>query len=246
MGNLSAPEFRVWIALCLQNQHWANGTGKLCRSVTKEFHLGSQRVVTAATKTLIKTKHIVQTRIAVQRKCALYGVTHLPLNTDKMAEEGLSDAEIQAAMRRRTEAVSDSNRGSASSDTTSEAQNVEIDNRGSARPSNQPLALPKTGGFAPKSGSQRYHRGTRLRSLPSAPAIPGSASPSKSESAHPPSPAPIHESSPRQVRIAGPLVDDRIRKLRKHLAADPTADDGKLAAMYGCSDAEVQQARAHA
>ncbi len=46
-SDLSAPEFRVWFALCMQCQHWSNGTGKLCRSVMREFRLGSQRVVTA-------------------------------------------------------------------------------------------------------------------------------------------------------------------------------------------------------
>lgn len=145
LAALSAPEFRVWFALCMQCQHWSNGTGKLCRRVIREFHLGSQRTVTAATKKLIACKQIIMTRAARQRRCALYGVTFLPLNNDAMAKEGLSDAEIQRALHLHSKAHSDSNRGSANSAINVEASNLGIDNQGSARPQEQPLALPKTG-----------------------------------------------------------------------------------------------------
>src|SRR5690349_19334800 len=139
---LSAPEFRVWFALCLQCQHWSNGTGKLCRSVIREFHLGSQRVVTSATKTLIAEGHIVKTRNARQRVCALYGVTHLPLNADALRDEGLKDEQVRAVLSRFA-VVSATNRGSANSATTLEAPNSRNDNRGSANPLITPLALPQ-------------------------------------------------------------------------------------------------------
>ena len=143
MGALSAPEFRVWMALCLQNQQWSNGTGKLCRTVIREFHLGSQRVVTAATKTLIERKFIVRTRSARQRICALYGVTHLPLNTDALAKAGFTESEMRTVLRRFGETVCDTNRGSANSATNGEALNRKNDNRGSAKPLEQPLVLPQ-------------------------------------------------------------------------------------------------------
>lgn len=161
---LSAPEFRVWFALCMQCQHWSNGTGKLCRSVIREFHLGSQRVVTAASKQLIADKHIVMTRAARQRRCALYGVTFLPLNTDAMTKEGLDDAEIRTALNRFGETLSATNRGSANSATNGEAPNDGIDNRGSAKHGKQPLALPKSGGFVSKSTPLALPQGNTSKS----------------------------------------------------------------------------------
>lgn len=151
MVELTAPELRVWLALSLQCLQWANGTGKLCRSVIREFGLGSQRNVTAATKKLIASGRIVLTRAARQRKCALYGVTHLPLNTDALAREGLDQTAIRAALRKFGEAIviSDSDRGSAKPDTTAEALISRIDNTGSARPNGTALVLPKPSTFTP-------------------------------------------------------------------------------------------------
>lgn len=143
LAEFSAPEFRVWFVLCLQNQHWANGTGKLCRSVVREFHLGSQRVVTAATKKLIELKFIIRTRAARQRVCALYGVTHLPLNTDALSKAGLAESQIHAALRQAGAIACDSNRGSANSDITREALNGTNDNRGSAKALDRPLVVPR-------------------------------------------------------------------------------------------------------
>jgi hypothetical protein len=167
LAELSAPEFRVWFALCLQCQHWSNGTGKLCRSVIREFHLGSQRVVTAATKLLIAGNYIVMTRAARQRRCALYGVTHLPLNTEAMAKEGIDETEIRATLKRFGDAVSDSKRGSADGATTTEAQNDKNDNRGSANTPEQALALPKTHTSASKSPSLALPQGNTSKNLPS-------------------------------------------------------------------------------
>lgn len=139
---LTAPEFRVWFALCMQNQHWSNGTGKLCRKVIREFHLGSQRAVTAATKKLIEGKFIVRTRTARQRVCALYGVTHLPLNTDALAKAGVTESQIQTILRQFGTIVCDTNRGSANSATKVESLNRKDDISGSAKPPERPLALP--------------------------------------------------------------------------------------------------------
>ncbi len=139
---LTAPEFRVWIALCLQNQHWSNGTGKLCRSVIREFHLGSQRSVTAATRKLIELKFIIRTRVSRQRVCALYGVTHLALNTDALAKAGLTQSQIHSVIREAGLIACDSNRGSTSTATEVDALNGRNDNRGSAKPSIEPLVRP--------------------------------------------------------------------------------------------------------
>ena len=165
---LSAPEFRVWFALCLQCQHWSNGTGKLCRSVIREFHLGSQRVVTAATKKLIERGYIVKTRVARQRVCALFGVTHLPLNTDAMTRESMTETEIRSVLRHFAVIVSDTKRGSANSDTTSEALNREIDNRGSAKPPEGALALPQGNRNGPFLDPLALPHGNTSKNLPSA------------------------------------------------------------------------------
>jgi hypothetical protein len=168
LAELSAPELRVWFCLCLQCQHWSNGTGKLCRSVIREFHLGSQRVVTAAIRKLIENGHVVRTRKARQRVCALYGVTHLPLNADAMAKEGLGDAEVRSVLRRDSECVSDSNRGSADSAPTSEALKVKTDIRGSANPPEVPLALPQGKRIGPISTPLALPQGNTSKNLPSA------------------------------------------------------------------------------
>lgn len=73
-------------------------------------------------------------------------------------------------------------------------------------------------------------------------ASPISASASKSQSAHPPSPAPF-----RELNNDAPVqIDERMRKVLKHLSVDPTTDDSRLATMYGCTPSEIQQARARA
>jgi hypothetical protein len=93
-GILSACELRVWLALCAQSQPWNNGTAKLCRSVVKEFHLGSWTTVSAATEKMIEAKLIVRTRKFRPRHCALYGVTHMALNRDAMDKaSAVEDAE---------------------------------------------------------------------------------------------------------------------------------------------------------
>lgn len=81
---LSACELRIWLAICAQSQPWSNGTAKLCRTVVKEFSLGSWTTVSAATEKLIKAGLIVRTRKARPRHCALYGVTHLSLNHEAL------------------------------------------------------------------------------------------------------------------------------------------------------------------
>lgn len=166
LGVLSATEFRVWFALCLQNQHWSNGTGKLCRSVIREFHLGSQRVVTGATKTLIEQNYIVRTRAARQRVCALYGVIHLPLNTDALAKAGLTDNEIRTVQARFASIVCDTNRGSASSATNGEALTNKTDIRGSAKPLEQPLVLPQGKRIGPFSTSLALPMGNTSKKYP--------------------------------------------------------------------------------
>jgi DNA-binding MarR family transcriptional regulator len=176
LGILSAPEFRVWFALCSQNQHWANGTGKLCRSVIREFHLGSQRVVTAATKTLLERNYIVRTRSARQRVCALYGVTHEALNTDAMAKAGFSEPEIRAVLTRFAAIVSATNRGSANSATNAEALNDKNDIRGSAKPLKGPLALPTGKRISPFLDGLALHRRNTSKRSPCPDPIPGSSS----------------------------------------------------------------------
>ncbi|WP_129648580.1 hypothetical protein [Peristeroidobacter agariperforans] len=94
---LSASELRVWLALCAQSQPWSNGTAKLCRSVVKEFHLGSWTTVSDATQKLIDAKLIVRTRKFRPRHCALYGVTHMPLNYDAMEKANAVEAADQLA-----------------------------------------------------------------------------------------------------------------------------------------------------
>jgi hypothetical protein len=190
LADLSAPEFRVWFVLCLQCQHWANGTGKLCRSVLREHHLGSQRVVTSATKKLIERGHIVRTRQAKQRVCALYGVIHLPLNTDALAKEGFDDAQIRSALKVfaevRLNGFSDSNSGSASSPTKLEALNSKNDNRGSAKPAGPGLVLPQGNRNGHFSTGLALPRGNTSKNLPSGYAFPTPDSGSDS----PPNPLP--------------------------------------------------------
>lgn len=156
LAQLSAPEFRVWFSLCLQCQHWSNGTGKLCRSVIREFHLGSQRVVTAATRKLLESGYIVRTRKAKQRTCALYGVTHLPLNYDAMEKAGV------------LQPLSDSNRGSASSDSTAVAPTIRFDNTGSASVPHSGLALPQGNRMDAVWTPLALPQGNTSKNLPSA------------------------------------------------------------------------------
>jgi hypothetical protein len=203
-GELSAPELRCWIALCAQSQPWSNGTAKLCRSVIKEFHLGSQRVVTAATKKLLDAGRIVQTRKAVQRKCALFGVKHLPLNYDAMAKEGVGEPISSAT-----------NRGSANSATNEEALNDEIDNRGSANSGKQPLALPKSRGYAPNSTPLALPQGNTSKSLPLR------AADSSAASSPNPAPADLPKSGAPKIeklmRLDRNLTDDQIA----HISSEP-------------------------
>jgi len=166
MGVLSAPELRIWIALCLQNQHWSNGTGKLCRTVIREFHLGSQRTVTAATKKLLEQKYIIRTRRARQRVCALYGVSHLPLNTDALSKAGLSEPQIHAALRQAGAIACDSNRGSAGGAITAEAPTDGNDNRGSAKPLDRPLVLPQRNRINTFSPSSALPQGNTSKKSP--------------------------------------------------------------------------------
>ena len=182
LADLSAPEFRVWFALCLQNQHWSNGTGKLCRSVIREFHLGSQRVVTAATKKLLELNYIVRTRSARQRVCALYGVTHLPLNLDALAKAGLTDNEIRTVQGRFAAIACDTNRGSANSATNAEALNSRNDNRGSAKPLEQPLVLPQGKRISPFLTDLALHRRNPSKRYPDPIGVEGASSSSNSGS----------------------------------------------------------------
>lgn len=142
MVEQSAPGFRVWAALCLQCTPYRNGTGKLCREVIKEYSLGSQRDVTAATKKLIASGRIIRTRNARQRVCALYGITHLPLNLDALTKAGFTESEIRSVQTQFAKIACDSNSGSANSATRMEAPNSRIDINGSAKPLEPPSALP--------------------------------------------------------------------------------------------------------
>lgn len=119
-GILSACELRVWIAICAQSQPWSNGTAKLCRSVVREFHLGSWTTVSAATEKLIEAKLIKRTRKFRPRHCALYGVTHMPLNYDAMEKaNAVEDADQFAtdscSKTLATSAVAKANAGSSKS-----------------------------------------------------------------------------------------------------------------------------------
>jgi hypothetical protein len=231
LSKLSATEFRVWFALCLQCQHWSNGTGKLCRSVIREFHLGSQRVVTAATKKLIDQGHIVKTRYARQRVCALYGVTHLPLNADALSSEGLDGEQIRATLRRFGECVSATNRGSANSATTSEALNSKTDIRGSAKPIEPPLVLPQGKRIEPFSPCLALPQGNTSKNLPSG---------ERSDTAPVPLPDPFLKTARSQIRE----LSVRIGKARQFLAAAPGTDDAKLMEQYQLTHEQVQQLKA--
>lgn len=41
-------------------------------------------------------------------------------------------------------------------------------------------------------------------------------------------------------------IDERLRKAKKHLAADPAADNAQLQRMYQLNDEQIQQLRAYA
>lgn len=88
---LEGSELRVFLALAEQSLHWNNGTAKLCRSVLKEYNLGSWTTVNSAVRKLIELNVIVCTRKPRPRHCALYGVKYLPLSRKKMAEENARD-----------------------------------------------------------------------------------------------------------------------------------------------------------
>ncbi|HEY4370270.1 MAG TPA: helix-turn-helix domain-containing protein [Steroidobacteraceae bacterium] len=76
----------------------------------------------------------------------------------------------------------------------------------------------------------------------------------RSRTAHPgaafdPAPLPASDAlNPRPKSAGGRIsqIDDRIRKARKHLAADPNADNRTLAKMYRLTSSELQQLRASA
>jgi hypothetical protein len=231
LSKLSATEFRVWFALCLQCQHWSNGTGKLCRSVIREFHLGSQRVVTAATKKLIEERHIIKTRSARQRVCALYGVTHLPLNADALADAGLDGEQIRATLRRFAECVSATNRGSANSATTTEALKDKTDIRGSAKHVEAPLVLPQGKRIGPFSTPLALPQGNTSKNLPSG---------ERSDAAPVPHPDPLLKTAHSPIRE----LNVRIGNARKLLAAAPGTDNAKLKQLYQLTDEQVQQLKA--
>jgi hypothetical protein len=220
LGETSAPEFRIWFALCLQCQHWSNGTGKLCRSVIREFHLGSQRVVTAATKKLIANKRIIRTRNHRQRVCALYGVTHLPLNVDALTKEGLSEAQIRSALQRFAECLSDTNRGSANSATTSEALNDRTDIRGSAKPSEQPLALPQGKRIGPFSTPLVLPHGNTSKNLPPPTGVAAALGAPAPVPVPPPGPPPktarvrIRRTLSADELLRGQLPDEQVQRLK--------------------------------
>lgn len=175
MAELSATELRVWLALCLQCMEWSNGTGKLCRSVIKEYSLGSQRDVSAATKKLIASERIIRTRTSRQRTCALYGVTHLPLNLDALAKAGFTDAEIRSVQARYAGIACDTNSGSANGAARVEAPNSRIDISGSAKPLEQPLALPPGNRIGPISTALALPPWNTSKNLPSVDGNPGAA-----------------------------------------------------------------------
>lgn len=161
MSKLSAPELRVWLALCAQSQHWSNGTAKLCRSVVSEFHLGSWTTVTAATKALLAHGFIVRTRKARPRHCALYGVRHIDLNHAAMAKENAGELA--------TDSCSESH---ATGAVANDSQNCsELTQKG-------PDSLQRLYRIRPKKGSDSLQVLYQSKTLPSALGIPGSPSPS--------------------------------------------------------------------
>lgn len=123
--------------------------------------------MTAATKKLIECGRIVKTRAHRQRTCALYGVTHLPLSLDALAKEGLSDSDIKSVQARFAALACDTNSESANRDTTVKALNSRTGNRGSAKPLEQPLALPQGNRIGPLPTLSALPQWNTSKNLPS-------------------------------------------------------------------------------
>ena len=161
LGALSCPEFRVWIALCAQSQPWSNGTAKLTLSVIREFHLGSKRNVSNATRKLIELGLVKRTRTARQRVCALYAVKHLPINADALAKEGVN---ARAALY-----------GESGLAVPTEEPQVAVPQRnrnryhiGTAKPPSDPLAVPRGNRIHPFSTVLAVPQENTSKNLPSA------------------------------------------------------------------------------
>jgi hypothetical protein len=202
-GLLSAPEFRVWICLCAQSQLWSNGTANLTRSVIREFHLGSTRVVTSSIRKLIDAGLAKRTRPARQHVCAMFAVTHLPLNRDAMAKQGINVTTWEALESESSE----TNSGSAVARPMGKRY---CDRMGSAEPPHTASARPQGNRNPPFSTLSARPQGNTSKTLPSgteqtsvpdsAAAVPPSAPDSVSESDS--SVVPIRARSPKRANRA--------------------------------------------
>lgn len=215
-GVLSAPELRVWLAICAQSQPWSNGTAKLCRSVVTEFHLGSWTTVTSATEKLIAEKLIVRTRRFRPRHCALYGVTHMALNADAMAKENAAEPE---------ELATDS--CSKTLATPSVARTTAGCSKSGEKASDSLQRVERIEGFSPPNSLQTVYQS---KTLPLPNGIPSGAPSSELPSA-----------STRDLAI-----DERIRKARVLLSVAPTTDAAKLQTMFSLTHEEALHVKANA
>lgn len=169
---LSACELRVWLALCAQSQPWSNGTAKLCRTVVKEFSLGSWTTVSDAIPKLIEAKLIKRTRKARPRHCALYGVTHMPLNYDAMEKANAVEDSDQLATNSCSKTLATGDVARDTAGCSELGQNA----------SNSLQRLYRIKGKTPSNSLQVLYQS---KTLPSATAFSGSASGSDSGSESP-------------------------------------------------------------
>jgi hypothetical protein len=101
---LPLSAFKLWtvaVALC---KPWSNGAVPLTRSVLVKFGLANSQAVTQGLAILIERGLIVQTRKAISRRCALFGVSHLPLNQDAMTKVGAREPQDSRARGQSTSA----------------------------------------------------------------------------------------------------------------------------------------------
>lgn len=159
LGVLSATEFRVFVAICAQSQPWNNGTAKMTRSVIREYHLGSTRVVTSALRKLLASDFIRRTRRSRQQVCAMYAVRHVPLNQHALCKEGVSATTWEALV----EESSATNRGSAG---VRPHGTRCCDHRGRTEPENVSSARPQGNRNPPFSTTSARPLGTQSKNLP--------------------------------------------------------------------------------
>ena len=80
--------FKVWTVAVVLCKPWLNGAVPLTRSVLVQFGLTNSQATTAAIKLLLVRRLLMQTRKAISRHYALFGVTHLPFNEYPMKKAG--------------------------------------------------------------------------------------------------------------------------------------------------------------